>query len=345
MIALQPLNKMLILRRALGSDVALLVALLCDHYYADTQYLWIPLITVLILLVSYDADIKQILQTFLIVVLSVLISAFISKKIHSISSLFIVATTCFILCCLLEQIFYSFLFMPVACVFMLLVSPMYGDADFYALMHDVIVGGVIGVVARSLFFSGTLVTDFRQRAVLLLNGYSNYLSAIGDVMLQQPEAPERCAQQKVVVETLLQTEFPHWVYQRGFSPMLQQGHRHFLVRLEQIGEILFAMNYAVRKPVTPDLLAELQNAIAQSIEGVKSIIAALVVRLDTENFDKPVSDLNTEIEQLESKYREFINLPLELLDTSPDALTLTLFTYGLKDLQKNLIKIAEALRK
>jgi hypothetical protein len=345
MIVLQPLNKMLMMRRALGSVLALLVALVCDHFYADTQYLWIPLITVLILLVSYDADIKQILQTFLIVVLSVLISAWISKKIHNISSLFVVATTCFILCCLLEQMFYSFLFMPVACVLMLLVTPLYGDADLYALMHDVIVGGIIGVIARSLFYSGTLVTDFRQRAVMLLNGYTHYLTAIGEVMLQQPDAAQHCAQQKVAVENLLQTEFPHWVYQRGFSPMLQQGHRHFLVRLEQIGEILFAMNYAARQGVTPDLLQELADPIAQSIAGVKTIIAALMVRLDTENFDKPVSDLHDEIKQLEDKYRQLIALPLELIDTSPDALTLTVFIYGLKDLQKNLIKIAEALRK
>ncbi|MES2216847.1 MAG: FUSC family protein [Pseudomonadota bacterium] len=345
MTVLQPLNKLIVLRRALGAAAALVIALMGEHFYADTPQLWISVTAVLIMLVSYDADIKQVIQCFLIVVASVFVAAKLGHVVHATSALFILAAVLVVLCCVLEQLFYAFLFMPVACVFMLMVTPMFGDIDNYALMHDVVMGGIIGVVARGLFFSGSAATDFRQRVVLVLNVYSQYLSAIGELLLQQPEAALHCEQQKIAVEKVLQAEFPHWVYQRGFNPVLQQGHRHFLVRLEQIGEILFAMNYAARRPVTPDLLKGLQASMQQSIDGAQNIIAALIVRLRTESFDKPVSDLQDEITQLENNYRAFIDLPIELVDTSQDAMTLSAVIYGLKDLQKNLVKIAEALRK
>jgi uncharacterized membrane protein YccC len=342
---LQPLNKILILRRALGAALALVVALVCEHYYAGTQQLWIVVSTVLVLLMSYDADIKQVLQSFLVVVASVFVAGLLSRVLHHVSALFLMATFFVVLGCVLEQLLYSFLFMASACVFMLMMTPMFGEANSYALLHDVVLGGIIGLVARSLFFAGTVAADFRQRTLLLLNGYRQYLSSIGELILQQPDAALHCTQQKVVLENLLQAEFPHWVYQRGFNPVFQQGHRHFLVRLEHIGEVLFAMNYAARQPVTPSVLDELHDSIVQSIDGVKKIIAALMVRLGTENFDKPVSDLYDEIKLLEDNYRSLIDLPLELVDTSQDAMTLSVLIYGLKDLQRNLFKMAEALRK
>ena len=341
---LQPLNKFLILQRALAAGLAVLIALLVDNFYASTQQFWIPVVSVLITQVSYDADVKKVLQSFVIVLASVYGAALCSKYLHTQGVLYFITGTLFVACRLLTRRFSSMLVTPVAFVFLLLATPMFGDADIFALLHDAVLGGIIGIVVRILFFTSTLAFDFRQRIVLVLTQYSEYLSAIGDVLLQIPGALLRCQEQRAQLESVMQRDFPHWVYEKGFNPLFQQGHRHFLIRMEQLGEILFAMNLSARHAITPDLLAEFQMAIIQSLAGVKRIIAAIVVRLCTEKFDAPVSDLEDEIMQLEIVYRKFINLPLELIDTSKDAIALSRFIYSVKDLQRNLLRVAEALR-
>jgi hypothetical protein len=341
---LQPLNKFLILRRALAAGFAVLIALLVDHFYASTQQFWIPLISVLITQVSYDADVKKALQSFVIVMASVFSAALCSKYLHYPSVLYFIAGAVFVLCRILAKRFSALVLTPVAFIFLLLATPMFGDADMFSLLHDVVLGAFIGIAVRAIFFTSTLTFDFRQRIVLVLARYSEYLSAIGDVLLQIPGASARCQLQRTQLENVLQSDFPHWVYERGFNPILQQGHRHFLVRMEQLGEVLFALNFAVRHSVSPDLLAEFQAAITQSIAGVKRIIAAIIVRLRTEKFDAPVSDLEDEIMQLEIAYRKFITIPLELIDTSKDAIALSAYLYGMKDMQRYLIKVADALR-
>ena len=216
--------------------------------------------------------------------------------------------------------------------------------DIYVFMHDAIFGGLIGIAARVLFFIDALAGDFRQRIVVVLRAYSDYLGAIGNLLLREPDAAAVCERKKVKVENILLAKFPDWVYQHGFNPVMQQGHRHFLVRVEKLGETLFAMNFAARQPIDADLIEDFREPILQAIAGAKEIMAAMITRLLTEKFEKPVTDLVSEIIELEKTFRLIIDIPYELLDSSKNALVLSAFIYDLKDLRMNLIKIAEALR-
>jgi uncharacterized membrane protein YccC len=301
MIFQQSLNKFSVLRRALGAALAVVVAVICERYYASEHQFLIPIVTVIIIQLKLYANVKQVLQLFLLVAIIIFAAVMFAQLLPS-------------------------------------------HPDFHSYMHDVIIGGLIGVVARILFFVDALAEDFRQRIVPVLQAYDGYLSAIGNLFLRQPDALALCEQQKYVVENALLAELPDWVYQRGFNPVLQQGHRHFLIRVEKVGATLFAMNYAARQSIDVDLLQDFREPILQAIAGAKEILAVMIKRLLAEKYDKPVTDLAEEITALEKTFRSIIDIPFELLDSSKNAMVLSAFIYDLKDLRLNLVKIAEALR-
>jgi hypothetical protein len=214
-------------------------------------------------------------------------------------------------------------------------------------MHDVVLGGLVAVLANLLIFPRRPDIEFRQAVISVLNAYSEYLRAITDLLFRKPLADLQALEKKISVEKLLQARqafFPDWVYDTGFNPLLQEGHRHFLVKVEQLGQVLFALHQIARHPIEPFLLDEFSDTVQHFVGEVQATLRLFVVRLALQKTPDALDDFGDDITILEETYRKVIRVPLEALDMSSDYIDIAALIYDLKDMHKILLKLAEALR-
>jgi uncharacterized membrane protein YccC len=341
-----------VIRRALSMAIAIFVAVLTDHFYSLTHEFWVPVITVFVVYMTVHMNLRQMLERIFVIFLTVLAASWLCDFIHQQIVIDVIAIAIFVLgyglhAASLARGHVISIPLLIAIVVLMMLIPFPSSMSLYERMHDVVLGGIVGVAASLLVFPGRPDVDFRQGVIPVLQAYSAYLAAIVDFLFRLPAAAEKANERKMRVEHVLQVHqefFPDWVYDEGFNPALQQGHRHFLIKIEQLGQVLFAMHQIARHDIDMTLLEEFREPIQHYMEQTENLIALFVARLNLQKIDNPVSDYAEEIAILEKTYRKVIQVPLELLDTSQDFIDIAALIHDLKDIQRILIKIAEALR-
>lgn len=347
---LQPQS--LVLRRALSAAFGIGIAVMVDYYFGKMQMGWVPLIALIMMQMPIRVNLRLALQRFIVIIISVAAGSIIAKLIHDQWITNILLVTTFILACYLHDRYAgrrSLLSIPliVAIIAMILFVPALETPLLYARMHDVILGGVVGIVSGLLIYPSRADVDFRIGVIVILRAYQRYLLAITDLLFLQSAALASVQASRLEVERVLQIHrvfFPDWVYEAGFNIALRQGHRHFLVRTEQVGEILCALQSVARHPVDPALLDKLRQPILHSVKQTVGIIDALITLLELKKLTDSIPDFAEDMHALEALFHKTVALPLELLDISQDYVYLAAFIYDIKDLQKTLLKLAEALR-
>jgi hypothetical protein len=189
--------------------------------------------------------------------------------------------------------------------------------------------------------------DFRVGVIPVLRAYSLYLSAITQLLFKAEDGEEIANKKKIAIEKVLQSRqafFPAWVYERGFTASLQKGHRHFLLRVEQMGQVLFAMNYHARFTIDPALLERLRESILRCVDSAKVSINDLITVLNEAEVTTASSEFKGELKILEDIFYAEMAMPFELIETSTDYIHTVGFIYGLKDLQRILAQLEESLR-
>jgi uncharacterized membrane protein YgaE (UPF0421/DUF939 family) len=324
------------LQRALLTAGALVCALLCDRYYSLAHEYWMPITTLLLMQMTTQSNFRQVLQSFLAIVVVMLLVTIMLAQYRQTWLIPAAITGVLVGCCYaLWQISAATRDFPVLLIlvsmFLLLLAP-FQAASMHDRLQDVVVGGGIGIVANLLIFTLQTGEDFRSSLIVVLQGFSEYLAALTDLFLEKPAASSIAMEKKILVEKNLQRVFPERVYEPGFNPVFQQGHRHFLLRLEKIAQILFAM------------LESFQELILRSTAQAEKIFSVMCAHLDMATVSAIEDNFFAEIAELEKNFHLTVRMPLELLEMSGDYLTLAAFIYDLKDLQKNLFKLMEALR-
>jgi len=220
--------------------------------------------------------------------------------------------------------------------------------SYFALRYPfwIVLGCVVSIIVVFAAWPKKIDTEFQKTIIVALRAFSDYLNAITLLLLRESHDDRDALGKKIRVESVFKTRrvfFAHWVDESGLSPAQREGHRYFLIKLEQVGQILFAMHYVARYSIDPALLELLQQPIKQCILKLEKIILDLVdyVELTVPHQEDVLIDA---VGELESTFREVIPIPLELLDMSKEYLYLAEFVCDLKDLQKILLKLAEALR-
>jgi uncharacterized membrane protein YccC len=341
-----------VIRRALSMAIAVFVAVLIDRYYSVLQEFWVPLIAILVVYMTVQMNFRQSLQRVLVIVGTVFCASSLSGWMDQpvLTDVIVVA---------IFAIGYGFhhtsltkghtvsIPLLIAVVVLMVLIPFPSSSTLFPRMHDVVLGGIVGVVAGLLIFPAQPDADFRKGVIPVLQAYNDYLLAIMELLFRLPKAELVAQQAKYRVELVLQVQqefFPEWVYDAGFNPALQQGHRHFLIKIEQLGQVLFAMHQIARHAIDAKLLEEFRESIQHYVEQARGLMVLFVARLNLEKIDKPMTDFSEEIVTLEKTYRNVIQVPLELLDTSQDYIDLAALIFDLKNCQNILLRIAEALR-
>jgi hypothetical protein len=217
----------------------------------------------------------------------------------------------------------------------------------YARLSDISIGAVIGILVNLSIFPSRVDEEFRSSVIPMLNIYSEYLTCIFDLLFKGKDSLSNTQAQRINFEKIIQAQsafFPMWVYESGLSVTLQPGHRHFLVMIERIGQILLSMHQIARQQIDDTLLQPMREPLITMRDQVKNIIQALVTVLNLKKLHGPVSDLGGELEKLEEAYKTAVPLPIELLDMSKNYIYLAAFIQDLKDLRFALVRLGNALK-
>jgi hypothetical protein len=340
-------------RRALSTGIAIFCAVYVDAYYSMLHQSWVSMTTILILQMTIRLNFQHEVQRFAVILLSVLAGTLVVLYIHpqvaAITFIFIV----FIMGCAIHNYYPPHIsgFSPalmVAVVFMLMLMPFVNVDDvLFARLHDVVLGGFIGIAGGLLVLPGRPDVDFRNGLLPILKGYQNYFTAIMDMVSKTAGAEQAALTSKALIESSFggnEVYFPDWVYKRGFTASLREGHRHFLLRVEELGEILFAMNYHARFNFEADTLSVLHDPLQRCANDINQLLDELITVLEKTKLTAASSELAEDIVILENIFQDKLALPFELLETSKEQMHMLGIIYGLKDFQRVLAALEEALR-
>lgn len=208
--------------------------------------------------------------------------------------------------------------------------------------YDITLGALIGITANVVIFPDRVDVDFRQSVVFILRDYIGYFQSIIHLLLAQQQ--NLAENEKIIVEKALQ-KLPLWVYETGFDFALQRSYRYFILKVNELAEILFSMHHLARYSFSSELLAVIKAPLLDSAKKGELFFESLINALNLKNItDKPY-DFYHEIQTMENNFKQKIPLQLDILDISKEYVYLIEFIYNMRELQDILIKMAEALRK
>ncbi len=209
----------------------------------------------------------------------------------------------------------------------------------YARVLDVSMGAAIGILTNLFLLPERADVAFRETLIPVLTAYQQYFAAIVHLLLDKKDAEDN----KNIVENGL-LKLPLWVYKPGFNIFLQRGQRFFLLKIEQVGDILFSMHYLARQKYSETLLSEIREPLQQCTKRVNEFFSALITILELKKLPEGVTDFAEDISGLEKALRAVDPLPLDLLSLSKDNSYFAAFIYDLKDLHREMVSLAQALR-
>lgn len=335
-------------RRALSASIAILFSIIADIYFSSLHQFWVPLLTIIFLLHKQKLDARDILLAFIVTIIGLTAAWFIIKYQISIPVINIIIFLTFVLLYLTERTTNTCLiafFIPASLY--LFWQQFWPANPLYDLLRDAAIAAGISTVTTLFIFPERADVDFRYGLIPVFENYKEYLRSIIDFLFDKNAYEAISYEKKVHLMKTMQAEeskFPEWVYHFGFNAFYRQGHRHFLIRTEQIGAVLFVMHQIARYDIDKNLLIEFRPLILNASHAIENLFQAIILRLQLASIDLQGDVLDKEIAELDSALQKITPPSLELIDISEDYLRLSAFVYEIKDLQKLLLKLIEALR-
>lgn len=231
-----------------------------------------------------------------------------------------------------------FLIASVVIIGSLIFSPMH---LLYMRMYDIVLGALIGILMNVVIFPDKVDVEFRNAFVPILKSYALYFSSLVSLLLDRNQIDAE--REKLSIEEKL-LKLPAWVYEAGFDLTLQKGYRYFFMKVNQIGEILFAMHHVARFTYSDDLLNTIREPLLQCIVRMEQFIASLITVLELKKLSEGIIDFDSELAEIEARFKEIVSSAQEPISPSTDLLYLTEFIYHLRELRNALLRLTETLR-
>jgi|GEM_PF-3351717 len=227
-------------------------------------------------------------------------------------------------------------------ILLVLCMPFFPENWLYFRALDIMIGGAIGWAASLFILPVRIDDEFRKNTVPLLQACSSYLSVIVTYVFDRSFEKEVLDKKNNLEE--IWGDFPSWVFEAGFSANLQQGHRHFLVRLEQIRQILFTLNHLARYNYEEEILLQLETPMKRYVAQITQLFDAISTVLVLQKLAEGVDDISVSFELLEATFKKVIPYSVESLDIGSDYICLAHLIEELRELGNLLIVLAKTLR-
>ncbi len=224
-------------------------------------------------------------------------------------------------------------------VLVLLATWFAHSATFLSItLQNVLIGTAIGIAANLFIFPRKADIEFRQALLPILWVYQNYLKNILECIQKKSALQNNAALEKSILA------FPDWVTKRGFDVGLQKGYQFFFIKVEQVAEVLFTLHYLARHAFESDLLEVTEETLQKCAAQIDGFFAALRQALALQPLTHEVRPFEEEINALEKQFYLLAPNSIELLDLREDYIYFAEFIYCLRDLDRYLTKMGEALR-
>jgi len=195
----------------------------------------------------------------------------------------------------------------------------------------IFIGVTLGFLINLFLVKKTSVL-FRKFAVNTLKKYQDYFSAI---------------MQKKSLEMNLESvwlAWPFWANHNRFDIKLRPGYDFFLQKINQIGDVLFALNYLSSQLKGNNTFLLLEKNLLQCEKDLDQFFSLLIRATDLIDPLVDLPDIKDGLISLENKFREIAPYTIESLDLQPDIVLLASFICSLEDLHWLLHKLAETLQ-
>lgn len=337
----------MISRRALAAALAIATAFLIDGFFSHLHQCWVPLITAILLLTMPRVDIKQIIFGLIFVVIGLSAAWYIDS--FKINPLLIngIIFAIFILLYLVENVFAKFFLIYFLPGILYLFWQQYWPApSLYQLLQDTCFGGIISGLTILFVFPLRADKDFRFGLVPLYESYRVYLRTIFSYVLDQHAYVYIVNEKKRQVLINLNEEqslFPEWVYQSNFNLFFRAGHRNFLLRTEQIGNVLFGLQHAAHSEIQANFLNEFKPLLTTCASEIDKLLQIIIARLKLQTDDFDVSQLELTLSEINKLLAKKNPASFDVIEEEEDYVHFATFVYMLNDLFSLLLKIGEAL--
>lgn len=346
-------------RYAMSLGAGVLFASFISIYFSFSQSFWIILVAFLVGQTTRGTALKQSLNYFFIVLASILLSAafiFLMQQaaINSfvqLSILYGMFSIIFIFFSMLlwrEQPFsikrfFSFMLFPVIMMIVLFNGP-HAYETLELCLLDCMIGGVIGVFFVQFIFPLKIEEAFKLGLEPLLKSLRNYSKSMMENFLNEKDS--HIKNNRLEIENALaslKAHYPDWVYDVGLNRAFRSGFRFFLIKLEQVVELFFVLDFYMSDldayPILKTCKEDWVKVLAHHIE----IFDLLLLYFQNKTLFQIDSDLMTDIQTLEKHAQSYLPHELSLIEFSKDHFALVQCLRAIKDMREILLSLLLAL--
>lgn len=235
-------------------------------------------------------------------------------------------------------------------ILLAIIAPPFLMSEIEMRVISVMVGCVIGAAFTRLIFIEKPYDDFSRDIIPVLVALRLDLTALRE---QFAADQFNAAQQRHAVSnlekvlTLKNSHYPEWVFDVGFNPGLRAGFRFFLVQIDRLAEMTFALNDVIRQTFTTALKADMQSEVLQVMNGNIQLLSMLIDFFNQQSWQLTTAnaDYTQDMQALEKTLNNHVPTQLELLDVAPDYLIVTNMVKLVKDVRETLLQLLTALPK
>jgi len=210
-------------------------------------------------------------------------------------------------------------------------------------MIDVIFGVAIGTFCQ-LIWPINLVQEFSEDILPVLQQVADYLET-SILHFSEKEYSQEWFEKKINLEKMLSKKiaYPEWVFATGFNPGLRGGFRFFLIHLDRIIELLFALTYLLDRFITQHTNQMMRDLIIHSMKVHHEIFNILINYFKHNQLGYFSIDYDSDIATLDKTIWQILPARLEGIDLSEEPLTLLALVRNIKDTRRWLLKLLSAL--
>ena len=347
-------------RHAVSVGMAVFVAVVINAYVSFSRECWILVVAFLVSQTTRGTPFKQGIVFFLIIIFALLCAAILLVNIKqhwlldSILGFAMVVSgyVTFSMRPLPNKLYFFALFFPLV-LLLATLAPYESSYLMRDCIIDAVIGAVIGILCTQCVLPIRYDKEFRQALIPILQVLDDYSRALKAYFEHGKDEENRCWEKKLDMERVLQIQqglYPEWVYEVGFNPGLRAGFRFFLINLERITDIFFSMHYLVSRhaehiflPKEDQGLQALRHAMAHCMQKNEELLVILMGYFKDNQLKDIQSDFTSDMTELENMLRLVVPVTLELLDISPDYVTLTALVRDIKDMRKLLLQLVMSL--
>lgn len=333
---------------AVSVGLAVLTAVIVNHYAGFDQGGWLVLTTFLCCQTTRGTPLRQGIIFGFTIVLAVMLVACLSFMqltilVYLVVAIVFVASAYFVFISrplTKKEVFHFLLFAFVLAIATL--APIRNQTSISDYLLSIGTGAVIGIAFNQFFFSIRLDSSFFQGVMPLLKALKQYSVTLTNNLRGEADI-DLLEAQKLQIEKSMSIKYslyPNWVYETGFNPGLRAGWRYFLIHLEQATELYFSLDFLAHRRTDLSLLSEFISVAMQKNE---ELLGILIQYVESQQNIKVESDFTSDMTALEDALRRVVPNQIELLDISPDYIALTSLVRDLRDLRGILLQLVMTL--